>query len=166
MKKLLALLAVVLCGATVFAAGNLVSTVNKTCQQNGLPFASSPYTITGVQAPYAETSVSTGTATLFNDGIGNVQIANAQMLYLLSDQLDCTAAFYGNSAGTGSALTVSGGTSLSLQAGIPYEWDTSAGTCPVTANWSSLKITAGTTADGISSSGTATNIHIRSSLSQ
>ena len=93
-------------------------------------------------------------------------IANAQMLYLLSDSLDCTAAFYSNSYGTGSAITVSGGTSISLQAGIPYEWDTSAGTCPVTANWSSLKVTAGTTADGNVSSGTTTNIHLRSSLSQ
>ena len=108
----------------------------------------------------------TGTAALFSDGIGNVQIANLQMLYLLSDSLDCSAAFYANSAGTGSAITVSGGTAISLQAGVPYEWDLSAGTSPVTANWSALKITAGTTADSQPSSGTATNVHIRSSLSQ
>jgi len=167
MKTILALACVLLCGAgLLFAAGNVTTTINKTCSQYGLPFASSPYTITGSQYPPGEFSVSYGTAQLLNDGVGSVMVANCQMLYVLCDSLDCTAAFYANSAGTGSTLTVSGGTSLSLQAGIPYEWDTSAGTCPVTANWSSLKITAGTTAQGVPSSGTATNVHIRSSLSQ
>jgi hypothetical protein len=164
MKKILAIACLLLCAASlVWAADAVVTTVNKTCQQNGLPFASSPYTISGSQAPYAEYTVTTGTPSLFTDGIGNVQISNLQMFYLLSDQLDVTAKFYANSSGTGSP-----GATLSVQQGIPYEWDLSAGTVgqPSASNWASLSVTAGTTAQGISSSGTATNIHIRSSLSQ
>jgi hypothetical protein len=164
MKKIVALVCLLLCSATLLqAADAIVTTVNKTCQQYGLPFTSGPYTISGAQAPYAETTVSCGTPTLFNDGIGNVQVPNLQLFYLLSDSLDLTAAFYANSAGTGSAIT-----SLSVQQGIPYEWDTSAGTgsLPSPTNWASLKLTAGTTAQGNPSSGTATNVHIRSSLSQ
>lgn len=163
MKKIIAFVCLLLCGAgLLLAADAVVTTVNKTCQQNGLPFASSPYTISGSQAPYAEYTVTTGTPSLFTDGIGNVQVANLQMFYLLSDQLDVTVGFYANSAGTGSP-----GATISSQQGIPYEWDTSAGTGTFpSSTWASLKVTAGTTAQGVSSSGTATNIHIRSSLSQ
>jgi len=164
MKNILAFAAALLIATTALAAG-LVSTVNKTVQQNGLPFASSPYNVTGVQAPYVETTVTTSSPLVMSDGIGNVQIANLQMFYLLSDQLDVTLGFYANTAGTGAV--VSGG-SQSLQAGIPFEWDNSGGTAngPAGANWLSLKVTAGTTAQGVSSSGTATSIHLRSSLSQ
>jgi hypothetical protein len=164
MKKIIALvcLAVLSVASLVWAANAVVTTVNKTCQQNGLPFASSPYTISGTQAPYAEYTVTTGTPSVFNDGIGNVQAANLQMFYLLSDSLDVTVGFYSNSAGTGSP-----GATITSQQGIPYEWDTSAGTGTFpSSTWASLKVTAGTTAQGQPSSGTATNIHIRSSLSQ
>jgi len=164
MKTFLAFAAALLIGAAALAAG-LVSTINKTVLQNGLPFVSSPYTITGVQGPYVEALVPTATPLTMSDGIGNVQIANLQMLYFLSDNLDCTVGFYGNTAGTGAV--VSGG-SMNVQAGVPYEWDNSGGTGggPAGANWLAMKITAGTTAQGAMSSGTATNIHVRSSLSQ
>ncbi len=144
-------------------AGNMTTVINKTCQQYGLPFVSSPYTITGSQGPYGEFSVSCGTPQLFSDGIGNVTVANLQMFYALSDSNDGTLAFYANSAGTGSP-----GATISLIRGTPSEWDTSAGTgtFAMSSNWASLVVTAGTTAGGLSTSSTASNFHLRTSLSQ
>lgn len=147
----------------IFMAGGsgITTTVQKSVAQSGLSFPTMVLTITGTQAPYAELTVSSGSTQTMSDGIGNGVKANTQMLNIWTDSLDVTV-----SAGTTTAFGTSAGT-LSIQQGVPYEWDNSSGTstCPFT-DWKSLSITSGTI--GTTSGGTAanTNVHIRSSFSQ
>jgi hypothetical protein len=141
----------------------ITSTVTKTVSQNGQVMASAQYTIAGVQAPAVETTVPVASPLTLADGFGTLACANLNLLYLLSDQLDCTVQFYTGTDGSTGAI----GSAITLLAGIPYEWDSQSGTSPLgSSNAGSVKITATNFIKTVASGGTptATDIHFRSSL--
>lgn len=141
-------------------ANQVTSTVTKAVAQNGQTLASASYTIAGIQCPALETTVAVATPLIIADGIGTLAYANLNMLYMLSDALDCTVKFYTGTDGTTGLITT-----ITIQAGIPYEWDS--GTNPLgTSNAASVKITATNFIKGVASGGTptSTDVHFRTSL--
>ena len=148
---------------TVGDGGLIVTTVQKSLSQNFATFPTLSTSFTGSQAPVVDFSLSSGSTQTLPDALGNVQVANLQMLTIWTDNLDVSVlcnstTAYGSSSGT-----------LAVKQGTPYEWDfqTSGGsaTLPFT-DWKSLSVTAGTS--GTLSGGTAANTgcHIRASLSK
>jgi hypothetical protein len=140
---------------------SIKSTVTKTISQPGMQPVISSYTLTGIQNPNLETTITYGSPITINDGVGVLNYAALQLLYLLSDELDASVKFYSATAGGGSLITT-----LSLVAGVAYEWDTNNGANPLsTTNALSMVVTAASTAGGQSSSLTTTDVHARTSLS-
>jgi hypothetical protein len=139
----------------------IITTITKTVSQPGMASVTSAAQLSGIQNPDLEATVTYGAPLTVNDGIGVLNYAALQLLYILSDNLDATVKFYSATAGGGSLITT-----LSLQAGVAYEWDTACGVNPLgTTNALSMVVTAGATADGQGSSLTATAVHVRTSLS-
>jgi hypothetical protein len=139
----------------------ITTTITKSVGQPNMAPVSSAYTLSGIQNPDLEATITYGSPLTINDGVGVLGYAALQMLYLLSDSLDATVKFYSATNAGGSLITT-----ISLQAGVPYEWDSSSGANPLgTTNALSMVITALNTAGGQSSSLTTTNIHGRTSLS-
>jgi len=148
-------------GIYTAGAGLITTTVQKTLLQNYLTFPSLSYTITGSQAPVVDFTLGSGSVLTLPDAIGVVNVANLQMLTVWTDSLDVTL-----SANTTSSFGTSAGT-LAVKQGTPYEWDISSGTAiPGFTNWQSFSVTAGTKGSLSGGTATATNIHMRSSLSQ
>ena len=144
-------------------SNQVTSTVTKTVSQNGQVLASAQYQLAGAQAPAVETTVPVATPLILADGFGTLNHSNLNLLYMLSDQLDCTVQFYTGTDGSTGAI----GSAITIQAGIPYEWDSNSGTSPLGSyNAGSVKITATNFIKGVASGGnpTATDIHFRSSL--
>ena len=140
---------------------SVVTTITKTVAQPGMTPLQSLYNLTGIQNPDLEVAVTYGSPLTVNDGIGVLSYAALQMLYLLSDNLDCTVKFYSATAGGGSLIAT-----ISLVAGVAYEWDNNSGANPLgTTNALSMVVTPANTAGGVSSSLTVTNVHARTSLS-
>ena len=138
----------------------VTTTITKTITQPGMPALSSVTTLVGIQTPPLETTVNYGSPVTINDGIGVLDFASLQLLYLVSDQLDATVKFYSATAGGGTLIAT-----INLQAGVAYEWDTSITPNPLgTTNALSMVITAANTAGGQASDLTATNLHARTSL--
>ena len=142
---------------------NQVTTViTKSCAQAGLAFANSSYNLAGIQNPPLETTVTVGAPLVVADGIGTLSYTNLNMLYMLSDTLDCTVAFYTGTDGSTGHISPS----ITILAGVPYEWDVNNGTSPLgTSNCGSIKVTATAYKDGVAdSTDTTTDIHFRTSL--
>jgi hypothetical protein len=138
----------------------ITTTVTKSIVQAGQPALNSQLVIQGIQAPPLEATITCGAPLTINDGIGVLHYAALQLLYILSDQLDITIKFYSATAAGGSLINT-----LTIYAGAAFEWDTEAGTNPLgTTDALSCVIAALTTAGGVASILTATNVHIRTSL--
>ena len=141
--------------------GTIVTRISKSLYQNGNTFPSLSTSVTGSQAPVADFYLNSGGTQTLSDVIGNVQVANLQMITVWSEALDVTV-----SCGTTTAFGTSAGT-LSVKQGAPWEWDSSMGTAasqmPFT-DWKSFTVTAGTI--GTTSGGTAatTYVHLRASV--
>ena len=137
----------------------IVTIISKSLSQNYNSFPSLSNSVTGSQAPTADFYLSSGGSQTLSDVIGNISVANLNMLTIWSDQLDATV-----SCGTTSAFGTSAGT-LSVPQGKPFEWDSYMGTSqlPLTS-WQSFTVSAGTI--GTLSGGTAatTLIHLRGSV--
>ena len=135
--------------------------ITKTVTQTGQPAWQGNYSVTGVQIPPLETTVTYGAPLTINDGVGVLYYANLNLLSLLSDNLDCTVKFYAATAAGGALIAT-----ISLTAGVPYLWDaTTGGTSPLgTTNALSMVITPAQTVGGVASALTTTAIHIRTSL--
>jgi hypothetical protein len=99
-------------------------------------------------------TVSSGTASSVMTAAGT---GGMQMFYCYSSALDGTLSVYGNTSGTGSAI--SGGT-MAITAGQPYEWDslTSGTSSIILTGTNSITFTPGTTSGSLSTSTTATNV--------
>ena len=144
---------------------SLTTVVTKSVSQNGIAFSSSQQNISGQQTPPLDTSVTVGSPLVVVDGIGTLKYANLQLLYMLSDNLDCTVGFYTGTDGATGLI----GSPITILAGQAYEWDSAtSGANPLgTSNCGSIKITATNYIDGVASGGTptVTNVHCRTSLS-
>ena len=144
---------------------SLTTVVTKSIAQSGITFASSNATITGIQTPPLDTSVTVGVPVVVVDGIGTLKYTALQLLYMLTDNLDCTVGFYTGTDGSTGII----GSPITILAGQAYEWDSAtSGTNPLgTSNCGSIKITATNFIDTVASGGspTVTNIHFRTSLS-
>ena len=98
------------------------ATVTESVSMQGAPFSSVSLTITGEVAPVVETNIAAGvTATM--TGIGAFAASKLELVYLLSDQTDCTVVF---TDGTNSYT-------FNLIAGAPQIWFTGGGTNPLVA---------------------------------
>jgi hypothetical protein len=140
---------------------SVITTVTKIIAQPGMVSLTSSYTLSGIQNPNLETTVNASTNLTISDGIGSVSAGSLNMLYFLSDGLDATVKFYSAAAGGGIQV----GTTITLIAGVPYEWDSLAGTGPLGASAAlSMVVAVGDTVNGQSSVVAATNIRVRSSF--
>ena len=137
-------------------AGLYVTTISKGAYQSpsSVSFQSLSKSFTSSAVAILDQSVSSGTASSVMIAAGT---GGMQMFYCYSSALDGTLSVYGNTSGTGSAI--SGGT-MAITAGQPYEWDslTSGTTSIVLSSTNSVTFTPGTTSGGLSTSTTATNV--------
>lgn len=144
-------------------ANQVTTTITKSIAQAGLSFLNSDIVLTGNVAPYIETNVAVGTPETINVSIDTT----VNMVYLLSDQLDCTVAFYAGAGGTGTLLSTQ-----TIQAGTAFEWDSSmpASGSPTYHSGAltaclSMVITATAFIDGVAASTpTNTDVHARTSI--
>ena len=137
----------------------ITTTVNKNVTQTGMQNASSSYSLSGIQNPPLETTIDYNSPLTIADGIGVLAYAALNFLYLLSDNLDATVALCSDTAGATPIIT------LSLTAGVAYEWDSNSGTSPLgSTDCKSIKVTALNTVGGVSSGLTTTAVHFRTSL--
>jgi len=148
----------VLKGAQLGAGGQVVTTINKAASPSPEPFfytALSKSFTSSANSVFDQGGIGAGTTSgvMTASGTGGMQF-----LYAYSSALDGTLSVFGNTAGTGSAI--SGGT-LAMTAGVPYEWDsaTSGTTALMMASSNSITFTAGTTAGGLATSTTATSFN-------
>lgn len=137
------------------ATGTFVTTVTKVVNQSPstLYFGSTSYSFTSSAESLLEQTVSGGSASSTMTGASS---GTMQMLYAYSTTLDGTLSIFNNTAGTGAAAA-----SVAMTARIPYEWDylTSSGSATLNLTASnSLKFTAGTLSNGLTTSNTATGI--------
>ena len=136
------------------------TTITTIVRQAGLSDISSPATLTGIQIPPLETTITFGSPLLVKDGIGVLGHANLQMLTLLSDNLDATVTLCSDNAGATPIATIA------LVAGYAYEWDTSKGASPLgSTDCLSIKVVLSQTVGGVASTLTTSGFHARSSLS-
>ncbi len=127
------------------ASGTFVTTVTKTPYQvpASLYFASLSMSMTSSAESLLEQTV--GTSSTSTPMIGATS-GTLQLLYAYSTSLDGTLNIYNNTAGSGSAAA-----SVSMLAGVPYEWDylTSGVTAALNlTNTRSISFAAGTTVNG------------------
>jgi hypothetical protein len=145
-------------GAQLGASGQVVTTVNKSVSPSPGAFyysALSKSFTSSVNSVFDQGLIGAGTTSGIMTASGT---GSMQFLYAYSSALDGTLSIYGNTSGTGSAI--SGGT-LALTAGVPYEWDsaTSGATALMLASSNSISFTAGTTAGGLATSTTSTTFN-------
>ncbi len=100
-------------------ATSVKAVVTQSVQMNGATFQAASVTLNGVNADIIEETVA-ASATNTVTGVA-FPTGKMQLLYLLSDSVDCTIVL----VGTG------GNTSISLLAGIPYLWTTASGADPL-----------------------------------
>ena len=144
------------------------TTVGLNVAQAGLAFVNGNIQIVGIQNPPLETTVVNGTPLIVADGIGHLNYANLNMLYMLSDELDITVGFYTGTDGSTGLI----GSAITVYAGNPYVFANGGSTGGVgsnplgTSNCGSIKITATLNINGVAQTAiTQTDIHFRSSLS-
>ena len=82
-------------------SNSVQTTIQTTVKQSGMADISTSATLTGIQNPPLETTLTYGAPITINDGIGVLAHANLQMFAIKSDNLDATVAFHSATAGGG-----------------------------------------------------------------
>jgi hypothetical protein len=141
--------------AALGASGVYVTTINKGAYQtpNSVQFQTLSKSFTSSAVSILDQSVSSGSASSVMTAASS---GTMQMLYAYSTTIDGTLNIYNNTAGTGSAAN-----SVTMTAGVPYEWDsiTSGTTSLNLASTNSITFTAGTTTGGLPTSNTTTIVN-------
>ena len=139
------------------ASGNFVTTVSKQPYQSPATTYFQPLSVSMTssftQLLESNQVAAGGTSSVMN---GAASGGTNQFLYAYSTTLDGTLNIYSNTYGTGASAA-----HVSMTAGVPYEWDylTSGVTATLNlSNTNSMSFTAGSLANGATTSATATNI--------
>ena len=144
-------------GAPYGASGAIYTTINKSLypSPNAFSFGSISRSYTSsAESLLDEVGLASGGTSSVMTAAGT---GTQQIFYAYSSTLDGVLSVYGNTAGTGAAI--SGGT-VALIAGQPYEWDTGSGTTALNlSTTNSVSFVAGTTAGGLTTTSTATTIN-------